>query len=1047
MPTPTDLGIARLVVARRFATEDQVARCLEDLRTSPLPRPLLDLLAERGLVTAGQAEVLREETTGDAREREDRELGQALTRQGFTTPGQIEECFEVIADLRRKGAATIPRLGQLLLSKGYVTEEEINRILSMDDEEPGATVSTPGPVVPDAAPAFPAPSAGRQDRSFAAPEDRGPARPPPAPGPFRIPPPPPEPVRRREPAPASSRPVCVYCGLAMHEEAARVPCPDCGGIQHADCWEKSAGCARAACRERRTQAGRAAIDRSVSARRRRLGIRLGAVAGLALLVTGAVIFALHVVRDARWHYRRGLEAAGVDPATRRPWRAADFLPAGADPDPSLPTPPSAEEVRRGERSMQHFHAAVRRDPACADAWFEIGRIEFARGNGRGCAEAMRKVLELQPAAVPALLFLGGAALRRADPIDAEHWFGKAVEADPGNVEAHELLAVLLDGDPRRRAESEREWRAVVHARPQDAVAAGRLVQVLIDQGKYADALDVLEQVERRSPGATALAAKRALLHFKQGAWEQALALIEPQVAARADDFDARRIQAICLHRLGRAGEALVAARAALTGSTDPELAALAGELAIRLGEPQEGIALLRQSLQRERKPEVLEKLGDTLLVLHQFEEARATFEDLRSVNSSHPRVNFRIGCAAAQLDDSRKARAALKELRALEPDNPELAALEAQVLGRDGDAAGAIAALRGILSRHPDCAFARRRLGVSLRDAGDPIGALQEFRAALAGHADPETRFEMAQAYLTLKKESAAHALLREFLEAVPFGPSAERARDLLSATAGGPESDRFAAVIRQGAEPVRKLTTRVLAHTGPWEYVTAALHAAGAHAWVLAGDLPRSSAGIASTQSAVDRLGTDPGARRVDAEAVELDRAVSAWSTLYPGLVESLGIVIERRDPARACAAELERIREDLTEGTAAESAVEARVETQARALTRSLELLVKAVVDSDSARGRLEEVRRLHRAQIRVCANPLQRICAESYASARIAEILLSALDRRKTQEDRRAEAMRRFEAREAQARTVLEQLRNGTTTLCDLLAALAADPALRP
>ncbi|HYF00818.1 MAG TPA: protein kinase, partial [Planctomycetota bacterium] len=72
--------------------------------------------------------LLRPTTLSTAPEKLD--LGQILVRDGLLKPEQLEECLRLQAEMAGLHAGPVPRLGELLVEKGYVTREAIQKALS-----------------------------------------------------------------------------------------------------------------------------------------------------------------------------------------------------------------------------------------------------------------------------------------------------------------------------------------------------------------------------------------------------------------------------------------------------------------------------------------------------------------------------------------------------------------------------------------------------------------------------------------------------------------------------------------------------------------------------------------------------------------------------------------------------------------------------------------------------------------------------------------------------------------------------------------------------
>ncbi len=143
--------VGKVCVERGWVTRDQLVDCLRQVATTadtPVPdgsrSRLSDMLISRGLVTEGQMAALREEVsrilaTDSAYtvvRRDDTSLGQILVNAGVCAKEQVIEALSIQQHLADKGGPA-PRLGEILLQKGYVSFAAIEKAL---ESQNGKTV-------------------------------------------------------------------------------------------------------------------------------------------------------------------------------------------------------------------------------------------------------------------------------------------------------------------------------------------------------------------------------------------------------------------------------------------------------------------------------------------------------------------------------------------------------------------------------------------------------------------------------------------------------------------------------------------------------------------------------------------------------------------------------------------------------------------------------------------------------------------------------------------------------------------------------------------
>jgi tetratricopeptide (TPR) repeat protein/predicted Ser/Thr protein kinase len=141
--------VGKVCVERGWVTRDQLVDCLRDCGSStdaPLPESsksrLSDLLVARGLVSPTQIATLREEVSrilaNDSAytvvRKGDTALGQILVGSGSCTKEQVIEALSIQQHLAEKGGPA-PRLGEILLQKGYATFAAIEDGLNSQKEK------------------------------------------------------------------------------------------------------------------------------------------------------------------------------------------------------------------------------------------------------------------------------------------------------------------------------------------------------------------------------------------------------------------------------------------------------------------------------------------------------------------------------------------------------------------------------------------------------------------------------------------------------------------------------------------------------------------------------------------------------------------------------------------------------------------------------------------------------------------------------------------------------------------------------------------------
>lgn len=136
-----DLLLGRVALERGLIDGTQLRealteRALSVSRGRKVPRPLGAIFAARKHLTDAQVLDLTRELEGriaveEEGRRKDAFLGQILVDADLVAPGHLEECLFDQAERWKEGEDPLPRLGDLLVMKGYATREDVAQALAL----------------------------------------------------------------------------------------------------------------------------------------------------------------------------------------------------------------------------------------------------------------------------------------------------------------------------------------------------------------------------------------------------------------------------------------------------------------------------------------------------------------------------------------------------------------------------------------------------------------------------------------------------------------------------------------------------------------------------------------------------------------------------------------------------------------------------------------------------------------------------------------------------------------------------------------------------
>jgi len=155
---------------------------------------------------------------------------------------------------------------------------------------------------------------------------------------------------------------------------------------------------------------------------------------------------------------------------------------------------AAQAEGRSEVARRALRRALRRDPACAEAWIELGALEAERGRGKRALAAWKKVAELDPRAAARVyprLEATYASLGRSR--EFESWLRELLSRRPGDAAARLALVRTLAGRGAVEAALEEADPLLAEGSPNLPAHAAR-ARVLLGAGREAEASKALEEI-------------------------------------------------------------------------------------------------------------------------------------------------------------------------------------------------------------------------------------------------------------------------------------------------------------------------------------------------------------------------------------------------------------------------------------------------------------------------------------------------------------------------------------------------------------------------
>lgn len=293
--------------------------------------------------------------------------------------------------------------------------------------------------------------------------------------------------------------------------------------------------------------------------------------------------------------------------------------------------------------------------------------------------------------------------------EAEHHYRSALDLDPGNADAHHLLAVVLldSGRPEDACRSVIQALALGPSRARFHATHGEALRKL---GRFPEARQAYETALERDPKVASVHNGLGLVCQGQDDWPAARLAFGNALALDPENPFVLNNLGSTLLREGKpeeAGECLEKALRLLPEY--PDALHNLGGLRLRLGKFDEALALLEKAVRLEPTGvRAWHDLGVALHKLGRLRDAEAALREALRRDPGHAPSHHVLG---AVLKDARLYPAAIEHLEkalALDPGFTEARVTLASVLGSQGKTAEARAQLERALSDRPSDALELR---------------------------------------------------------------------------------------------------------------------------------------------------------------------------------------------------------------------------------------------------------------------------------------------------------------------------------------------------
>ncbi len=407
-----------------------------------------------------------------------------------------------------------------------------------------------------------------------------------------------------------------------------------------------------------------------------------------------------------------------------------------------------QESKSNAEAAVSYREVIRLKPEFTQAVVRLASVLIADRKSKEAADVLRAAAAKERDNMLLWRFLADAELADGNPAGAADAMTRVVEIDPTNMQNASLLVSLLGRAGRFDAAQAFLEKKIVD-NPDDATQwSVVLAAFLMERNRNLDrAVAALKDALDDDPDSALLNATLGRVYLKQENYADAADAFRRAVTLEPDNLGARAALALALEEGGKPAEAEKELRDALKAKPDSTgLMAELGQFLVRTKRaPDEGLALLRRAADAEADdPQSTLVLASAYTHLKRHAEALAVLTALVQKQPDFMPARYSLAMTWDALKDFPKAEAELKGILAKDPDD-----------GMAANALGYMYAERGV-----NLVEAKRLVEVALKDEPENGAYLDSMGWVCYRLGD----FAKALEYLTKAAASQKDAVVAEHL-------------------------------------------------------------------------------------------------------------------------------------------------------------------------------------------------------------------------------------------------------------------------------------------
>ena len=460
------------------------------------------------------------------------------------------------------------------------------------------------------------------------------------------------------------------------------------------------------------------------------------------------------------------------------------------------------------KALNQSHEALDLDPHFFEAAFLLAQLELKTGDTESAVDLLKQLVDQQPDFIQAKLMLadayriqndfnsaltiyqqleqaypknpqiplltGSAFVQQLNETAARQEFSRALQLDPGNVEAQEELAQLDLADHQFAAAQERVGQ-IITQNPQQAFPQILLAKIFLAQGQTNLAEKALSKASALPDGSSANSLL-AQLYLNSGQDQKALDTLNAMLETNPKDTTALMLIGVVQSNLKNYQGAADAYEKllAINPQYSPALNNLAWLYSDNLGDLDKAYDLAQRARQLlPADPSTADTLGWVLFKKGQYPSALKLFQESADKLSDNAEVQFHVGITHYMLADEDASRAAFQRALDLNQAFPERNQCQAcmAILNIDPKTAddSARTLLESQISARPDDPIAFGKLVAIYQQENNSARAIALCETALKANpqnvnaeillaqllasSNPQRAFELAKAAYQLKPD------------------------------------------------------------------------------------------------------------------------------------------------------------------------------------------------------------------------------------------------------------------------------------------------------